>query len=284
MRASSEPSTVLRSFQGANTACRSVTVCGAVRASRSASSFKCGVLALPRRSRLQNGRQPSHTHCVYIFCVSFSRSSYSVRVLARMHVRCSQLLFFTPPRKRVASHRKCDDPSVRHVSSGRKRCVREKLSFFTICCCFCFLLTFSLVFWVVHIFWYCLPSPNEHRLSPRFYVTFISHILSNTLSCCWNAVFYVAYVVHETELVYVETIAFVIVDLVFFLYTLTNRHRPQLRKDFKKKEAKSIFRTIWSLHLKQRRLFWKRTATLFCVCRKMWNTSPITCVHLFLTS
>lgn len=94
VRASSEPSTVLRSFQGANTACRSVTVCGAVRASRSASSFKCGVLALPRRSRLQNGRQPSHTHCVYIFCVSFSRSSYSVRVLARMHVRCSQLLCF----------------------------------------------------------------------------------------------------------------------------------------------------------------------------------------------
>lgn len=172
--------------------------------------------ALPRRSRLQNGRQPSHTHCVYIFCVSFSRSFYSVRVLARMHVWCSQLtsLFFTPPRKRVASHRKCYDPSVRHVSSGRKRCVRE-----TICCCFCFLSTLSLVFWVVHIFWYCLPSPNQHRLSPRFYVTFISHIVSNTSSCCWNAVFYVAYVVHETELVYVETIAFVIVDLVFFSCT-----------------------------------------------------------------
>lgn len=166
-------STVFLSFQGANTACRSVTVCGAVWASRSEASFSaaCAPSALPRRSRLQNGRQPSHTHCVYIFCVSFSRSFYSVRVLARacmydVHNLLLCCCFFTP-RKRVASHRKCD-PSVRHVSSGRKRRVREKLSFWPFVVVSVFSRPFLWCFWVVHIFWYCLPSPNQHRLSPRF--------------------------------------------------------------------------------------------------------------------
>lgn len=118
------------SFQGANTACRSVTVCGAVWASRSAASFSAVCAPAEAVASPEWSAAKSHTHCVYIFCVSFSRSFYSLRVHARAHACMTfttYFVFFTP-RKRVASHRKCY-PSVRHVSSGRKRCVRVKLSF-----------------------------------------------------------------------------------------------------------------------------------------------------------
>lgn len=59
---------VLRSFQGANTACRSVTVCGAVWASRGASSFKCGARAQRTAAEVASpewSAAKSHTLCIH---------------------------------------------------------------------------------------------------------------------------------------------------------------------------------------------------------------------------
>lgn len=64
----SELSTVFRSFQGANTACRSVTVCGAVWASRSASSFKSGARAQRTAAEVASpewSAAKSHTLCIH---------------------------------------------------------------------------------------------------------------------------------------------------------------------------------------------------------------------------
>lgn len=57
-------------------------------------SVRCA--RLPRRSRLQNGRQPSHTHTAYTFFASHSRvlSILYVSTRARMHVWRSQLTLF----------------------------------------------------------------------------------------------------------------------------------------------------------------------------------------------
>lgn len=53
---------------------------------------------------------------------------------------------------------------------------------------FFFLCPSLLCFWVSHIFWY-RPFPPVSTVFSQFYVTLISSFLSNTSSCCWNAVF-----------------------------------------------------------------------------------------------
>lgn len=82
------------SFQGANTACRSVTVCGAVWASRSAASFSAVCAPAEAVASPEWSAAKSHTHCVYIFCVSFSRSFYSLRVHARAHACMTFTTYF----------------------------------------------------------------------------------------------------------------------------------------------------------------------------------------------